>query len=83
MMYQAKYTLRDFYTEHGKSLKMSKIRWDNGSGRYVTKRIVRSAYWALHKKLHRVNGWHKMQVFLKNTGRGYCASAIWDAKIDI
>lgn len=35
---------------------------------------------AKHCAFIRKNGLHKMEIFKKNTGRGYCSSWVWDAK---
>ena len=80
-MYRELYSLRNFYAENGHSLKIDRNQYRKTACRYYKKKIVHSAFWALHKKLHRVNGWHKLDVFRRNTNRGYTASAILDARL--
>jgi len=77
----SKYSLRDFYTEEGKSLRMDYKKYWNGCCRYREKKIVSTAIWKLFKKMHRINCWHKMDVFHRNIGKGYTCSTIWAAQI--
>lgn len=78
-----KYTLRDFYSEEGKSLKMKYSYYSNGCCRYATKVICRTAFWSLHKRLHRINGWHKLDVIHKRIGKGYSCSRLGEAELPL
>ena len=77
----SKYSLRDFYSEEGKSLCMNYKYYWNGCCRFRKKKIVKTAIWKLFKKMHRINGWHKMDVFHKNIGKGYSYTTISTARL--
>lgn len=77
------YTLRDFYKEQGKSLRMSYSRWWGEVARYRESKVVSSAVWSLSKKLHRVNGWHKMDVLHKRLKKGYSITNIDMARLNL
>lgn len=75
-----KYSLRDFFTEEGKSLRCEYNYYHNTFMRYREMRVCSSAMWFLFKKMYRINGWHKLDILHKRIGKGYCASNIWDAE---
>lgn len=82
-MHCALYSLRAFYAEEGKSLIMEYSHYFNGACRYRAKKICINVLYGLHRKMHRINGWHKLDVFHKRIGKGYCASKIWDSEVHL
>ena len=77
-----KYSLRDFYTEEGKSLKCNYKHYWATFVRYREMQVCSESMYKLFKKLYRVNGWHKMSVINRNIGKGYSASDIGMARIE-
>lgn len=70
------YTIRDFYKENGKSLKMPYQNYWDDVVRWKHRGNQRNAFWSLFKKLHRVNGWHKKEIIKQRLNKRYNFTAI-------
>jgi len=76
------YSLRDFYTEEGKSLVMTYDHYWSSIARFRKDKVVEKSMYNLYKKLYRVNGWHKMHILHKRLNKSYCLTDISMAKIN-
>lgn len=72
----ARYSLRDYYSENGKSLKHPKNEYWDTFGRYPEKAVCRNSWYFLIKKMYLINGWHKMDVLHSRLKKGHCFSDI-------